>query len=121
MVARAPGYPRPVTPVLRGLAGSVARGRSHTGPPRFRGAWLDFLSPPGAPRRGAQPRGEHLMLGEVSAARPAARTGEKGAASGEPAVGPRGGLFSLRRPFQPLFGISCLEVGQTEKRAAVGP
>ena len=46
--------------------------------------------------------------------------GREGAAAGEPAVGPRGALFSLWRPFQPLLGISCPGMGQTEKCAAVG-
>ena len=70
--------------------------------PRRCGVWLDFLSPPGAPWRGA-PGGAHLMMGEVPTLRPTARTGEKGAASGEPAGGPRGTLFSLRRPFSARF------------------
>ena len=62
------------------------------------------------------------MLGEVSALRPAARTGEKGAAPGEPAGGPRGGLFSLRRPFSALFGhFMPWKMGQTEKNASAGP
>ena len=75
---------------------------------------MGFLSHPGAPRRGAQPRGAHLMLGEVSAA----RTGEKGAASGEPAGRP---AFAPETVFSPFWAFHALEVGQTEKCAAAGP
>ena len=79
---------------------------------------MGFLSRPGAPRRGAQPRGAHLMLGEVSALRPAARTGEEGAASGEPAGRP---AFAPETVFSPFWAFHALEVGQTEKCAAVDP
>ena len=77
--------------------------------------------PPGAPRRGAQPRGAHLMLGEVPALRPAARTGEKGAAPGEPAGGPQDACF---RPWSGLGSFSAhyaLEAGRAAKNAAAGP
>ena len=90
---------RPVTPVLRGLAGSVARGRSHTG---------------SAPRRAPD-------VGEVSALRPAARTGEEGAASGEPAGGPRAPYFRSGDRFQPVWGISCPGSGPDRETRCCGP
>ena len=104
--------------VLRAVSPGVGYGFT----PRFRGVWLGFLSPPGAPRRGAQPRGAHPMLGEVPALRLAARTGEKGAAAGEPAGGPRGGLLSLRRPFfSPFLAFHALESGADREKRCCGP
>ena len=48
--------------------------------------------------------------------------GREGRGVGRTEVGPRGAIFSLRRPFSALFGMPCpVEVGQTEKHAAVGP
>ena len=78
--------------------------------------------PPGAPRRGAQPRGAHLMLGEVAALRPAARTGEKGAAPGEPAGGPQDACFRSGDRFPALLDGRCgefrLEARMTALRAS---
>ena len=100
---------RPVTPGPAGSAGSVARGRSHTGspPPRFRGAWLGFLSRPGAPRRGAQPRGAHGRGG-----RGVGRT--RGWAAGRPA-------FAPETVSQPFLGISCPGSGPDREMRCCGP
>ena len=95
------GGVRPVTPDLRGLVGFPL--------PSRRAAGLR-PSPRGAPD-----------VGEVSALRPAARTGEEGAASGEPAGGLRVPYFRSGDRFQPVLGISCPGSGPDREMRCCGP
>ena len=51
---------------------------------------------------------------------PAARTGDGARRRENPRVGRGGALFSLRRPFQPLFGISCPGSGPDRETRCCG-
>ena len=61
----------------------------------------------GRPRAGC-PCGPPCGGVAASVAAAGCADGREGAAAGEPAGGMRGALFSLRRPFSALLGISCL-------------
>ena len=56
------------------------------------------------------------MLGEVPALRPAARTGEKGAAPGEPAGGPQDACFRSGDRFSPFWHFMPWSGAGREKR-----
>ena len=70
----------------------------------------------GPPRAGC-PCGPPCGGVAASAAAAARAHGRRGAAAGEPA----GRLFSLRRPFQTLFGISCPGSGPDRGKRQYGP
>ena len=125
-VVRGHGHPnaQPATgcrsiPAPAGSARPGARRRC-AGPvhPRLCGVWLDFLSPPGAPRRGAQPR---PGLRDPSRSRTLPQVEYPGIAAGR-AHGRRGAAVSGGIPQeQVLFGSIRTLSGALLRRALQQP